>query len=247
MRSISLALFLLAAFPVLAATPEELSAWDAQYEQKRGDAAAVKQLDESLKKALEATPDDYEVLWRAARIRNWQADGTTDAKVKKSLGKQVWELGDRARKVAPDRVEGHYFAALGIGAYSEAVGILSALGEGLESKYNERLDAALKIDGMYGRGGPLLAKGRYFYKLPWPKRDLGKSTSHFQKALSKHPETLRGWLYLAETLLADGEEKKAHEAILKVTQGSVGYDPAEGRRVQEWAKPVQAAIEEKLK
>ena len=247
MRSISLAVFLLAAFPVLAATPEELSSWDALYEQKRGEPAVVKQLDEALKKAVEATPEDYEVLWRAARIRNWQADGTTDAKVKKSLGKQVGELGDRARKVAPDRVEGHYFAALGIGAYSEAVGILTALGEGLESKFNERLDTALKIDAMYGRGGPLLAKGRYFYKLPWPKRDLTKSTSHFQKALAKHPEALRAWLYLAETLLADGEEKKAHEAILKVTQGSGGYDPAEAQRVKEWARPVQAAIEEKLK
>lgn len=247
MRTISLALFLLFALPVLAATPEELSAWDTQYDQKRGDTAEVKQLDEALKKAVEATPEDYEVLWRAARILNWRADGTTDAKVKKSLGKQVWELGDRARKVAPERVEGHYFAALGIGAYSEAVGILAALGEGLEGKYNERLDAALRIDAMYGRGGPLLAKGRYFYKLPWPKRDLKKSTSHYQKALARHPEQLRAWLYLAETLRAEGEEKKAHEAILEVTRGSVGYDPAEGRRVQGWAKPVQAAIEEELK
>jgi hypothetical protein len=58
---------------------------------------------------------------------------------------------------------------------------------------------------------------------------------------------LRAWLYLAETLLADGEEKQAHEAILKVSQGSVGYDPAEGQRIQQWAKKVQADIEEELK
>jgi hypothetical protein len=57
---------------------------------------------------------------------------------------------------------------------------------------------------------------------------------------------LRGWLYLAETLLADGEEKQAHEAILKVTRGSVAYDPAEGQRVQGWAKKVQADIEKEL-
>ncbi|WP_257458545.1 hypothetical protein [Archangium lipolyticum] len=246
MRSISLALFVLVSLPALAASPEELSSWDALYA-RRNDAAAVKQLDEALQKALAATPEDYEVLWRAARLRQWQADGTADSKAKKSLGKQMWELGDRARKVSPDRVEGQYFAALGIGAYSQAVGIVTALGEGLEGKYNERLDAALKIDPMFERGGPLLAKGRYFYELPWPKRDLKKSASLYQKAIAKHPEQLRGWLYLAETLLADGEEKQAHEAILKVTQGSVGYDPAEGQRVQGWAKKVQAAIEEELK
>ncbi|HEX8438061.1 tetratricopeptide repeat protein [Archangium sp.] len=246
MRSILLAVLVLVGLPALAATPEELSSWDALYA-RRGEAAAVKQLDEALTQALKASPEDYEVLWRAARLRQWQADGAADAKVKKNLGKQTWELGDKARKLAPDRVEGQYFAAVGIGSYSQAVGILTALGEGLEGKYNERLDAALKLDPMYERGGPLLAKGRYYYELPWPKRDLKKSASLFQKAIAKHPEQLRAWLYLAETLLADGEEKKAHEAILKVSQGSVGYDPAEGQRVQGWAKKVQAAIEEELK
>jgi tetratricopeptide (TPR) repeat protein len=246
MRSILLALFVVLSLPALAATPEQLSAWDALYA-RRGDAAALKQLDEALGQAQKATPDDFEVLWRLARVRQWQADGATDAKVKKNLGKQGWELGDKARALMPGRVEGHFFAAAGIGLYSQAVGILTALGEGLESKYNERLDTALKIDSMYERGGPLVLKGRYYYELPWPKRDLKKSASYFQKALARFPEQLRARLYLAETLLADGDEQQAHDTILKVTQGSVGYDPAEGQRVQGWAKKVQAAIEEELK
>lgn len=245
MRSILLAVSLLVTSSALAATPEELASLDGLYA-RRQDAAAAKQLDEAVQKTVKAPPEDYEVLWRACRWLQWQADGATDAKVKKNLGKQEWELGDRARKLEPTRVEGHYYASLGIGSYSQAVGILTALGEGLEGKYNERLDAALKIDPMFERGGPLLAKGRYFYELPWPKRDLKKSASYFQKALAKHPEQLRAWLYLAETLLADGEEKKAHEAILKVTQGSVTYDPAEAQRVQGWAKKVKADIEKEL-
>ena len=246
MRSISLALVALLAFPALAATPDELSAMDALFA-KRGDAASLKQLDDSLNKALEATPEDFELLWRSARVRQWQADGASDSKAKKTLGKQTWELGDRARKAAPDRIEGHYFAALGIGAYSQAVGILSALGEGLESKYNERLDKAISLDRMYERGGPLVAKARYYYELPWPKRDLKKSTTLFNEVVAKHPEALRAWMYLAETQLADGKEKDAHESILKVSQGSVAYDPPEGHRVQGWAKKIQADIEEKLK
>lgn len=214
---------------------------------RRGDATALKQLDDTLNKALETSPEDYELLWRSARVRQWQADGATDSKLKKTLGKQTWELGDRARKAAPERIEGHYFAALGIGAYSQAVGILTALGEGLEGKYNERLDKAISMDGMYERGGPLLAKGRYYYELPWPKRDLGKSASLFRKVTDKHPEMLRAWMYLAETLLADGKDKEAQEAILKATQGSVAFDPPEGQRAQGLAKKVQAQIEEKLK
>jgi tetratricopeptide (TPR) repeat protein len=246
MRSILLALVVVVSLPTLAATPEEQSSWDALYA-RRGEAASLKQLDEALGQAVKANPEDFEVLWRLARLRQWQGDGATDTNVKKNLGKQAWELGDKARKLAPTRVEGHYYGSAGIGVYSQAAGILKALGEGLEGKFNERLDTALKLDPTYERGGPLLLKGRYYYELPWPKRDLKKSASFFQKALAKSPENLRAWMYLAETLLADGEEKKAHEAILKATQGSVGYDPAEGQRVQGMAKKVQAAIEEELK
>jgi hypothetical protein len=246
MRSISLALVLLMALPGLAATPDELSALDALHA-KRAESAAVKELDAALNKALQTAPEDFELLWRAARSVQWQADGAADSKLKKSLGKQAWELGDRARKAAPGRVEGHYFAAAGIGSYSQAVGILTALGEGLEGKYNERLDTAIKLDSQYDRGAPLLIKGRYHYELPWPKRDLKKSAALYQKVLAAHPDNLRAWMFLADTLLADGEAKQAQEAILKVSQGSVAYDPPEGQRVQAQAKKVQARIEEKLK
>ena len=61
MRSLSLAFVVLWALPTLAATPEELSALDALYT-KRSDAAAVKELDETVNKALQAAPDDYELL-----------------------------------------------------------------------------------------------------------------------------------------------------------------------------------------
>ncbi|HSP79675.1 MAG TPA: tetratricopeptide repeat protein [Myxococcaceae bacterium] len=245
MRLILLALFALVAFPAQAAAPEELSALDALFT-RRGEPAAVKELEERLEKALKATPEDFEVLWRTARLRHWQADLAGSGNQKKLLGRQAWELGERARKLRPERVEGHFFAAVGIGDYSQAVGILQALTEGLEGKFNERLELALKIDPAFDRAGPLLAKGRYHYELPWPKRDLKKSASHLQKALAQHPESLRAWFYLAETLLADGEEKKAHEAILKVSQGSTAYDPAEGQLMQRWAKKLQPRIEKEL-
>jgi cytochrome c-type biogenesis protein CcmH/NrfG len=133
---------------------------------------------------------------------------------------------------------------VGIGAYSQAVGILKALTDGLEGKFNERLDLALKLDPAFDRAGPLLAKGRYYYELPWPKRDLKKSASFFRKVIEQHPESLRARFYLAEMLLADGEKKKAHELLLEVSQGGVAYDPAEGQLVQRWARKLQANIQE---
>ncbi len=245
MRLILLALCVLLSAPALAAAPEILATLDG-LSARRSEAAAIKEQEALLKKELEAAPDDYELLWRKARLLVWQADGASDSRYKKAVGKQAWDVCERAVKLAPQRVECQYYAAGGIGTYSQGVGILKALKDGLESKFNERLDAAIKIDPHFEQGAPLLAKGRYHYELPWPKRDLGESAKLYQKVIAQFPENLRAHYYLAETLLADDKPEKAREAILKVKQGSVAYDPPEGRRIQEWAKKVEAKIAEEL-
>jgi tetratricopeptide (TPR) repeat protein len=245
MRLILLALCLLAALPGHAAAPELLSSLDALFD-KRFEAASIKELEDTLKKELQAAPEDYELLWRQARLYVWQADGASDSRLKKVLGKQAWDLCDKAVKIAPQRVECQYIGAAGIGVYAQAVGVLKALKDGLEGRFNERLDTAIKINPDFERGSPLLAKGRYHYELPWPKRDLAESAKLFEKVIAKFPENLRAHCYLAETLLADDKAEKAREEILKVKQGSVAYDPAEGLRVQELAKKVEAKIAEEL-
>ncbi|MBZ4415882.1 tetratricopeptide repeat protein [Myxococcus sp. RHSTA-1-4] len=246
MRLILLALFLLVTSAARAADPGLVSTLDSLH-QKRGDSASVKELEVQLKQALDAAPEDFELVWRKARLLQWQADGARDEKLKKVLGRQTWDWGDKAAKLSPERVEGHYYAAAGIGAYSQAVGVMKALGEGLEGKFNERLDRAIQLNPDFDGGAPLLAKGRYYYELPWPKRDLGKSAALYEKAIAKHPWMLRAHLFLAETLLKDGKAQKARDAIQKVKQGSIAYDPPEGRRVQELARQVEADIEEELK
>ncbi|WP_224245191.1 tetratricopeptide repeat protein [Hyalangium gracile] len=244
MRLIFLALSLLVAVPAHAAAPELLASLDALLV-KRGEPAALKELEESLKKELQAAPEDYELLWRSARLLVWQADGAGE-KLKKVLGKQAWDACEKGVKLAPQRVECQYYAAAGIGVYSQAVGIMRALKDGLEGKFNERLDAAIQIDPGFESGGPWLAKGRYHYELPWPKRDLAESAKLYEKVIAKYPGNLRAYYYLAETLLADDKAQKAQEAIQKVKQGSIAYDPPEGRRVQEWAKSVEAKIAKEL-
>lgn len=245
MRLIFLALSLLLALPGYSATPEVLASLDASFA-KRVEPAALKEHEDTLKKELQAAPEDYELLWRNARLLVWQADGAGDNRLKKVLGRQAWDACEKGVKLAPERVECQYYSAAGIGVYSQAVGILKALKEGLEGKFNERLDAAIKIDSSFERAAPLLAKGRYHYELPWPKRDLAESAKLFEKVIAKFPENLRAHCYLAETLLADDKAEKAREEILKVKQGSVAYDPAEGLRVQELAKKVEAKIAEEL-
>ena len=245
MRSLLLALAVLLAAPALAATPEELASLDALHK-RRAEGPALKELEAALNKALEAAPEDYELLWRKSRLLQWQADAL-GAKAKMVLGRQAWDLGDHARKLAPERVEGHYYAAVGLGAYAQGMGVLKALSEGIEGKFNERLDKAIKLDAGFERGAPLVAKARYYYELPWPKRDLKKSAALYEKVLSTNPENLRAWTYLAETRLADGEEKQADEAIQKALAGATDYDPPEAQRVLPEARKVKARVDEELK
>ena len=214
---------------------------------KRDDAETVKELEAELAAAQQANPDDFEVILRVARWKHWIADGSKNPEQKKRLGKEVWTLGERLVKMAPTSVEGHYYAALGIGAYSQAVGILAALAEGLEGKFNERLDKAIKLAPGYEHAGPLVAKGRYFYELPWPLRNLQKSAEFYQKAIEQAPVALRAYHYLAETQLADGKPKPALEMVTKALEGSVDYDPPEGRRVQEWAKKLEADVKKRIR
>ncbi len=212
----------------------------------RDDASSMKATDAAISAGVKAFPNDYEVLWRAARYRWWVADGA-DQKLKKQLAKEGWNFAKAAVAANPKGHEGKYYTALNIGAYSQAVGILKALGEGLEAQFNDHLDFALATNEAFDRHGPRVAKGRYYWELPWPKRDLAKSREALEQVTRARPEHLRAWLFLAETELKDGNAKAAKAAIDHVTSGSTDYDPPEGRRIQKWAVPVAAQIAEALK
>jgi hypothetical protein len=213
----------------------------------RDDAASMKEIDAAISEGLKAFPEDFEILWRGARYRWWLADGATEERFKKQIAKEGWLLAERAVKAKPEGMQGHYYVALNIGAYSQAVGILKALGEGLEAKFNDELEKARKADSTFDRMGPINAKGRYWWELPWPKRDLGKSRTELKSVADKHPEHLRAWLYLAETELKDGHAKEAKVYIDKVVSGGDAYDPPEARRMKKWARPIAEAIDSALK
>lgn len=184
-----------------------------------------------------------ELIYRLARATLWVGDGEDNNDRKQKLGREVWELGDRMVKARPGWVGGHYYAAAGIGIYSQAVGILRALGEGLEGKFNERLDRAIELDQRFQHEMPLLAKGRYYFELPWPKRNLGKSATWFRKALALAPDNLRAMAWLAETLWRDGDVAGARAQLTRVQESRLPEDPAEEARVKSIARHISGEMD----
>jgi hypothetical protein len=204
---------------------------------KRDQPGMEKQLNVILRDQLSADPGSFEANWRLASLFNWQANGA-QGDFKAGLGKAAGVAGDKAITAKPDDVRGHYHAGTGIGLYSEGVGILTALSQGLEGKFRDRMQAALRIDKDYLEGAPQVVWGRYFYKLPWPKRDVGESIKVLSEAVRTHPNNWRAKIYLADSLAEDGKGAEAKKLVQEVLDAKGGDDPPEEKRLkaiaQQW-------------
>jgi hypothetical protein len=123
------------------------------------------------------------------------------------------------------------------------VGVLTALRQGLEGKFRSYSLAALRINRDFLDGAPLVLWGRYFFKLPWPKRDVGQSIKVLTSCLVTHPTNLRARLYLADALLSDDRKAEARKQIEQITAAPPGTDPSEDHRIRsraaQWMKEHQ--------
>jgi tetratricopeptide (TPR) repeat protein len=128
-----------------------------------------------------------------------------------------------------------------MGNYSLGIGILKALGEGIEGKFKERLSRAEKFDPKFFDGGIYNAWGRFYFKLPWPKYDARHSEQALQKALQMNPDNVRARVYLAELYMKEKHPKEAKELLEEAAAHRPGsYDPPEERRSVASAKKLLA-------
>jgi hypothetical protein len=200
------------------------------------------------RKALEfAKESDYEKLWRVSRWYFWLADGETASDRRETLGKTGWKIGEKAQALDPKGLPGKYWTSVDIGMYAQGVGIVNAIFQGLEGKFRDPMEECAAADPKHTVAsidyiGPQMSLGRYYYELPWPKRSLDKSEKVLREAVAARPGALRAHLFLAETLIDQGDKPGAKAELETIRAGSVDYDPPEARRVKTRA----AALQKKL-
>lgn len=193
-------------------------------------------------------PRDAEVLWRAARCSFWISDDPgLDTAHRSAAGKAGWELAERAMAARPHHVAGPYWAAVNIGSYALGLGIVKALSIGLEGKFRSRLEEAEQLDRGYERGAIDVAWGRFFQKLPWPKRDLRKAAEHYGNAIKAFPGNLRARVYLASLYLEDDKFSETKRLLDEVLAAPLGWDPPEDRRAKALATGLLADLTKKMK
>jgi hypothetical protein len=210
---------------------------------RRDDPAAQRAFRETLDRAPAEDREDFQVLWRAARFQVWLGSVTDDPQQKRTIGIAAAELARKAIARQPQRVEGHYYAALGLGIYCQGTGVLKILREGRDRDFTAELDRALAIDPYFDRGGPLLAKGRCYSELPWPMRDRKKSIEHYRRILARFSYRPYARMFLAEALLDDGRAAEAKLEVDRMFQDDRGQDPPESRRVRALSRALVVRIE----
>lgn len=199
---------------------------------RRDDRAAFGEQKALLEQALARSPNDYGVLWRAARWYFWRSDDpelSTEERTK--LGKHGWDLAEKAITRNPDHVAGHFWAAANMGNYALGLGIVRALAQRIEGKFRERLGRAEALDPSYAHGSIQVAWARYYAKLPWPKYDQKKARAYYKQAFERNPHNLRARLFLAELLHEEDEPDEARRLVAEVLKATPGkYDAPEERR-----------------
>ena len=228
--------------------PAQLARID-ELHRRRDDHAAWTEEQQLVQAAVGRAPNDYGALWRAARLYFWLSDDPNVSSDQRSKwGQQGWDLAEHAIAVNPNDVAGHYWAAVTMGNYALGLGVVKALTRGMEGKFKERLKRAGELGPQYEHGAIDLAWGRFYDKLPWPKRDRKKAQQYLRGALQTHPKNLRARVFLAQSLMDDDQLPEAKKLLEEVAAAQPGqYDPPEERRAKMLGARVMPDLLAKLK
>jgi tetratricopeptide (TPR) repeat protein len=216
---------------------------------RRDERAAWNEEQRLVQALLARAPDDYGVLWRAARFYFWASDDPGLAREQRSRwGKDGWDLAEKAISINPNDVAGYYWAAVCMGNYALGLGVVKALSQGMEGKFRDRLGHAAALNEGYEAGAVETAWGRFFDKLPWPKRDRKKAEEHLRRAMEINPAALRARVYLASSLVDGNRPEEAKRLLDEVAAAPVGrYDAPEERRAKALANGLLSDLYAKLK
>jgi len=193
-------------------------------------------------KASDADPAGYDAAWKASRAYRGYCNSSKEDGVQgwedicRQYGKVGMNYGEKAVKIAPDKVEGNFWYACCVGCYSDGVSIVTALKEGLKDKTQTSFEKSYSLNKMYCDGGPIKGLGRFWHVLPWPLRDKDKALNLLTEYNQAFPDEVEGQVYLAETLLTakpDGYKEKAKSLLKKASASDRTYYSSQAKKLLE--------------
>ncbi len=192
---------------------------DAYY--RAGGLDNYKQAIDLYKAVIAEDPEHFEAYWKLARsIREYGMEhqrlgieGFED--VCREYGQKGMAYAQKAIDLNPEHPGGHLYYGINVGIYSDGVGIITALREGLKDKTQSSFEKAYELDRYFENGAAILSLGRFWQVVPWPFRDISKSEEfyrEFQKT-EYFDKVIEGRIYLAELL--KGKRGRRHDPEAK--------------------------------
>jgi len=178
---------------------------------------------------LENKPDNFGAAWRCAfacreyalQAQHQQVEDWKD--ICAEYGEKGMGYAQKAMDLKPDKPHGYFFYGLSVGVYSDGVGLVTALKEGLKDKTQKNLEKAYEIDKTFQNGGPMLALGRFWQKVPWPYHDEDKAMQYYRE-LQDSPyfgKKVERYIFPAEILAdkwGDEPKKEARQLLQKALE-----------------------------
>ncbi|HWS99337.1 MAG TPA: TRAP transporter TatT component family protein [Pyrinomonadaceae bacterium] len=165
---------------------------------------------------LEEAADEYEAAWRMGRALFFLGQEAQDKEETRAHHARGVFISERAARLAPRRVEGHFWLGVNLALLAQTERPLKALRHALRARRS--LVRAARLDPTYHAAGPLRVLARLQHKLP---RLAGGGTrrarANFERAVKLAPANTVTRLYFAEMLLETGDTGRARaelEALL---------------------------------
>ena len=178
-----------------------------------------------LKNAEEIASDDFEVIWRLARVHFNLSDNTKDEKAISDNIYAGFDYAEMALEMDSCRAESHKWFGILIGRKGEIEGTKQRIINSYQVR--EHTLKAIELDpdddGNYhvmGRWHFTLADLSWFkrtiasivYETP-PKASFEEARDYFQKAIELDPEDVRNYVWLGKTYIELDDEQFAENAF----------------------------------
>jgi hypothetical protein len=161
---------------------------------------------------LAADPRAFEAAWKLARARYWLGTNGLPPPQRKAALEQGIAAARTAAALEPARPEGHFWLAASMGALAESFGLRQGIK--YRGAIKESLERVLAIDPGFQQGSADRALGRWYFKVPGMfGGDDKKSEAYLRRALSYNEQSIITRLFLAETLLDEGQREAAREQL----------------------------------
>lgn len=187
---------------------------------------------------LAADFTSFESAWKLSRICYWLGGHVAPDTRRRQYERGI-DAGKQAMMIEPNRPEGYFWMAAGMGALAESYGLRAGLR--YRGAIKDALEMSLNIDPSFQQGSADRALGRWYHKVPSLfGGSNAKSVEHLRRSLTYDPDSTASHFFLAETLLDMNRRAEAREELQKVLDAPPHPDWAPEDR--EFKQRAQAAL-----